>query len=562
MEKKVKNHESNIMMKVHEHLKNNKLCDVILIAGKIRIPAHRIILSAASEYFQAMFTGSTIEATQKEIVLHKIDPYALQELINYMYTGKLELKEENIETLMTTANMLRLEEVVDDGSTFLIKQLHPSNCLGIRTFADLQNCHLLLKMANNFVFDNFTEVVENREFLQLPLDQVISLISDDFINVKSETSVALAIISWIKHKENERLSSLPVLFVHIRLPYLPKEFLFNVLQEHNYIKNSLFCQQQIIKSLSQQLLNDHLPKSIGPRTSTEGMLYAVGGMDSSKGANSVECFDPRLNTWRFVTNMSIRRQQFGVAILEGKIYIVGGRDGLKTLNSVECFEPKTQTWCFMPPVTTHRHGLGIGVLNGAMYAVGGHDGWSFLNTVERWDPQSRTWSYVAPMSVSRSTVGVAVIGNKLYAVGGRDGSSCLRSVECFDPNFNKWIPCASMMKRRGCVGVGVCSSGLLYAIGGHDAPASNQISKLTDTVERYNPSTNQWTTITPLKCPRDAVGVCTLGNSLYACGGYDGHSYLSNCEAFDPHTNQWTEVAPFNICRGGTVVVRVDVEIS
>ena len=73
---------------------------------------------------------------------------------------------------------------------------------------------------------------------------------------------------------------------------------------------------------------------------------------------------------------------------------------------------------------------------------------------------------------------------RLYAVGGRDGSSCLRSVESFDPHFNTWSACAPMSKRRGCVGVGVCNSGYLYAIGGHDAPASNALSKLTDTVER------------------------------------------------------------------------------
>lgn len=72
---------------------------------------------------------------------------------------------------------------------------------------------------------------------------------------------------------------------------------------------------------------------------------------------------------------------------------------------------------------------------------------------------------------------------RLYAVGGRDGSSCLKSVECFDPHTNKWTLCAQMSKRRG--GVGVTTwNGFLYAIGGHDAPASNLTSRLSDCVER------------------------------------------------------------------------------
>lgn len=123
---------------------------------------------------------------------------------------------------------------------------------------------------------------------------------------------------------------------------------------------------------------------------------------------------------------------------------------------------------------------------------------------------------------------------RLYAVGGRDGSSCLRSVECFDPHTNRsekrdfeqatftkpvlithapylgfyllpegkfvgesvksvcsdlhlncrWTSCAPMAKRRGGVGVATWH-GFLYAIGGHDAPASSLSSRLSDCVERW-----------------------------------------------------------------------------
>ena len=72
---------------------------------------------------------------------------------------------------------------------------------------------------------------------------------------------------------------------------------------------------------------------------------------------------------------------------------------------------------------------------------------------------------------------------RLYSVGGRDGSSCLSSMEYYDPHTNKWNMCAPMCKRRGGVGVATCD-GFLYAVGGHDAPASNHCSRLLDYVER------------------------------------------------------------------------------
>lgn len=46
----------------------------------------------------------------------------------------------------------------------------------------------------------------------------------------------------------------------------------------------------------------------------------------------------------------------------------------------------------------------------------------------------------------------------------------------------------------------------------------------------------------PLSVPRDAVGICPLGDRLYAVGGYDGHTYLDTVESYDAQNNEWTEV--------------------
>lgn len=112
----------------------------------------------------------------------------------------------------------------------------------------------------------------------------------------------------------------------------------------------------------------------------------------------------------------------------------------------------------------------------------------------RWDPIQRTWSNVASMTAMRSTAGVAVLNNRLYAIGGRDGSSCHRSVECYDPHTNKWSIRAPMNRRRGGVGVGV-ANGYLYALGGHDCPVSNPAVCRTETVERYDPTSDTWTMV-------------------------------------------------------------------
>ncbi|XP_067889035.1 kelch-like protein 1 isoform X2 [Heterodontus francisci] len=520
---------------------------------------HRLVLSAVSDYFAAMFTSDVCEAKQEEIKMEGIDPGALWDLVQFAYTGCLELKEETIENLLAAACLLQLSQVVEVCCHFLMKLLHPSNCLGIRAFADAQGCTELMKVAHSYTMEHIMEVIRNQEFLLLPADDILKLIVSDDVNVPDEETIFHALMLWVKYDMQRRCRDLGKLLAYIRLPLLPPQLLAD-LENNALFKDDLECQKLILEAMKYHLLPERRPLMQSPRTrprkSTVGALYAVGGMDANKGATTIEKYDLRTNTWTQAGVMNGRRLQFGLAVIDDKLYVVGGRDGLKTLNTVECYNPKTKTWTVLPPMSTHRHGLGVAVLEGPMYAVGGHDGWSYLNTVERWDPQARQWTFVASMSIARSTVGVAALNGKLYAVGGRDGSACLKSIECYDPHTNKWSMCTPMSKRRGGVGVATCD-GFLYAVGGHDAPASNHCSRLSDCVERYDPKTDTWTTIASVSVPRDAVGVCLLGDKLYAVGGYDGQTYLNTMESYDPQTNEWTQVASLNIGRAGACVVVV-----
>nr|XP_015206625.1 PREDICTED: kelch-like protein 4 isoform X2 [Lepisosteus oculatus] len=519
----------------------------------------RLVLSAVSDYFAAMFTNDVREAKQEEIKMEGVDPDALKSLVHYAYTGVLELKEETIESLLAAACLLQLSQVIEVCCNFLMKQLHPSNCLGIRSFADAQGCMDLLNVAHSYTMEHFLEVIQNQEFLLLPSAEIVKLLASDDINVPDEETIFQALMMWVRHDVQSRQQDLGLLLSYIRLPLLPPQLLAD-LENNKMFADDLECQKLLMEAMKYHLLPERRPMLQSPRTkprkSTVGALYAVGGMDATKGATTIEKYDLRTNTWIQVGTMNGRRLQFGVSVIDNKLYVVGGRDGLKTSNMVECYNPITKVWTTMPPMSTHRHGLGLAVLEGPMYAVGGHDGWSYLNTVERWDPQARQWNYVASMSTPRSTVGVSALNGKLFAVGGRDGSSCLRSMECFDPHTNKWSMCAPMTKRRGGVGVATYN-GFLYAVGGHDAPASNHCSRLSDCVERYDPKTDAWTTVAPLSVPRDAVGVCLLGDRLYAVGGYDGQTYLNTVESYDAQNNEWNEEVPLKIGRAGACIVVV-----
>lgn len=155
-------HAEHSLSCMQHYLQAEKLCDVTLIAGSNgkRVLAHRLVLSAASEYFSAMFTGNLRESGESEVTLTDVNGDVLQGLVNYCYTGTIEIREDNVETLLATACLMQLHEVVKACSRFLAHQLHPSNCLGIAMFAEHQACSSLLEEANAYTSQHFMQVIQ------------------------------------------------------------------------------------------------------------------------------------------------------------------------------------------------------------------------------------------------------------------------------------------------------------------------------------------------------------------------------------------------------------------
>ena len=68
-------------------------------------------------------------------------------------------------------------------SEFLQRQLDPSNCLGIRLFAEKHSCESLKRAAEDYTYKFFEEVIKHDEFAGLVVKDVECLIRSDNIQV-------------------------------------------------------------------------------------------------------------------------------------------------------------------------------------------------------------------------------------------------------------------------------------------------------------------------------------------------------------------------------------------
>ncbi|XP_064528216.1 kelch-like protein 3 isoform X3 [Pseudopipra pipra] len=528
--------------KVMNELRSKRLlCDVVIVAETVEMEAHRVVLAACSPYFCAMFTGDMSESKAKKIEIKDVDGQTLRKLIDYIYTAEIEVTEENVQVLLPAASLLQLMDVRKNCCDFLQSQLHPTNCLGIRAFADVHACSELLQQANAYAEQHFPEVMLGEEFLSLSLDQVCSLISSDKLTVSSEEKVFEAVISWINYEKESRLEHMAKLMEHVRLPLLPRDYLVQTVEEEALIKNNNTCKDFLIEAMKYHLLPlDQRQLIKNPRTkprtpvSLPKVMIVVGGQ-APKAIRSVECYDFEEERWDQVAELPSRRCRAGVVFMAGNVYAVGGFNGSLRVRTVDVYDGVKDQWTSIASMQERRSTLGAAVLNDLLYAVGGFDGSTGLASVEAYSYKTNEWFFVAPMNTRRSSVGVGVVEGKLYAVGGYDGASrqCLSTVEQYNPATNEWTYVADMSTRRSGAGVGVLS-GLLYATGGHDGPLVRK------SVEVYDPGTNTWKQVADMNMCRRNAGVCAVNGLLYVVGGDDGSCNLASVEYYNPSTDKWT----------------------
>lgn len=79
--------------------------------------------------------GDMKEHNLPMIEIHHMDPTAIDLLLDYSYTGQITITADNVQVLLPASSLLQMNEVREACCRFLLRQLHPTNCLGIRSFA-------------------------------------------------------------------------------------------------------------------------------------------------------------------------------------------------------------------------------------------------------------------------------------------------------------------------------------------------------------------------------------------------------------------------------------------
>ncbi|KRK03034.1 modifier of mdg4 isoform X17 [Drosophila yakuba] len=107
------NFNTNLSAGFHESLCRGDLVDVSLAAEGQIVKAHRLVLSVCSPFFRKMFTQMPSN-THAIVFLNNVSHSALKDLIQFMYCGEVNVKQDALPAFISTAESLQIKGLTDN----------------------------------------------------------------------------------------------------------------------------------------------------------------------------------------------------------------------------------------------------------------------------------------------------------------------------------------------------------------------------------------------------------------------------------------------------------------
>ena len=524
-----------MMERLNIQRRNEDSCDVILEVGsaddQARLKAHRNVLCAASPFFYNALNTEMKEKKEGVIRLEEASKDLMEDTLEYLYTGHVYISERNAVDLLAMADYLIIPSLKAKSCEVISQSMSHTNCLLFYYAAMRYQCTELQERTRNFIFANFMSVTASDDFLELSREQVEEWISRDEIKVKSEEEVFQVIVNWIEKRESGEREEFFQLLHHVRLMYLPRSYIFNVVLPHPLVKNSGTCTAFVL-DVTKEIMNgseecffDQPPRNCLKRCE-DGFVTC--------GQNKAFFYLPSENKWYEMCNLlSPKRYDNSMSSLYGKLYLTG--EGSK----IEQYDPSLNTWASLKCHKGSRQSTLVS-FQGSLFVIGGvaQAGRQFINNVYKYSPDTDLWQEVAPMTIARRGVCAVADRSSLYVAGGAStDNGLLDVVEKYDPEKNSWSRVASTNEKKG-FSWGVSVNSKVFLFGGVTSIRPLLSSTL---IEIFDPVSNLWTGIQIRDPPNLFTGAVRFKGDVFTmvlCSrSSDGPNNL--LRVYDVDKNKW-----------------------
>ncbi|XP_055851109.1 kelch-like protein 4 [Episyrphus balteatus] len=522
--------------------KENELFDTVLIVGSncINIQAHRVVLCAFSEYFLEKFRGGQNALQTSTLQLKEIEASNLKLIIDFMYTGLIELRLANIDGLLKTALFLKIKTLIEGCYELIGQNINSSNSLTFLRLANELSLSSLKAKSLECIYTHFEKISKANEFLLLNKDELKNLLFNDNPHNDFQEVVFLSMVDWINYDKLNRAHFAFELLSMIRFRALSPKF---ILENRKSVCKTVEDYELICSWLQWHLSPDTRSnlqpnRPLIPRKKTD-KLAVIGHQNGREIC--FQTFNSKENTWSMEMKKlspSIRSNSSTI-VIDNKLLEVGGYLNGSMTNRIQCLDMGTIDWVDFPPMNTPRMDCQLANLNRYLCVFGLNT--NFVPSMEIYNFSSCKWNRLQPMGKLSKYSRITALNGRLYILDFENGF-----LQVYDISSNKWTSKAvgkSSLRNFGFAG----TERFLYVIGG------NENGEYMKTVKRYDLSNNSWCELASLSRGLEHPTTKVFGNKIMICDGCNVEEYNIDIDKWNTLSCLPEEVKSISVSISNTV---------
>lgn len=234
-------------------------CDVTIKVCGQTFRSHRIVLAFVSEYFRALLkmdSGSASEVI--ELTHESITVDVFRSVLTYAYTSKIEFdgSDDDVIKLAEVSDYLGSIPIKNLCEAELISRIRVDNAICYLVYSDLYNLPNLLLKANQILTLNYSTLIMQQEFLDMPIRILKRFLANDDLELFEDSSsrtllspsrreqvILQSVLRFVNEnimrvtslKENDELLGL---FEAVKILEFDKAYLDKELCNYEHLKNN------------------------------------------------------------------------------------------------------------------------------------------------------------------------------------------------------------------------------------------------------------------------------------------------------------------------------------
>ena len=427
-------HSSHLVDAIVNTYSQRLFPDVTLVIDHLRIPCHRFILASMCPYFYTMFTSGMRETSDKEIVLQGMDSRVVERVVEYLYTGSVQITADLAQGLLQAADMYNLQDLRNGCINFYSDNITCDTCLAIWKLGTDLGDKYLSQAAFQVAADHFEYIVEHLEdFLELSVEDLSRYLVCENLRVESEERVFDAALKWLG--ANPKCASQFYKVVsRINLTNIDPR----VLDKKYLTKKDIYVDKHVTQliqaAINHQLRNDELPYAMNEQTvrnygNQQQKLLILGGSQQM------------LSQHFSVYSCQVLTSDGTTEVVRDLPYILPSRSGTSYLAS--CFvhgvlyvsglgEGNDEVWCYYEDKILWKQGpnLQTGRWNHEMvvgpefkiYVLGGYCSLRSVASIDELNTSLEKiskWKTVGCLCEAIGSFSALYHGNAIYTFGGQ-----------------------------------------------------------------------------------------------------------------------------------------------